>query len=87
MLYREWNGKRRGTFDIIDDILRCSLEPKGITQVMHKANLSYSQCREYLKLAISANLLEERSKKYKITQKGKEFISKYQEIRNILNSS
>lgn len=92
MLYEEkiWNGKRRGNFDIINDILECALNPKLKTEIMYRANLSFSQLKIYLNLLTSTNLIEERNFsriEYKTTEKGRQFISNYKEIQKILNSN
>lgn len=90
MLYKKWDGKRRGEFDIISDILECAINPLVKTEIMYKANLSFSQLKIYLNLLISTNLLEEINssrREYKTTEKGKQFISNYKEIQKILNSS
>ncbi len=57
---------------------------------MQIANLSFFQLEKYLNLLTSSNLLEEknyRKREYKTTEKGKEFISLYEEIESILNFS
>ncbi|MEM5790931.1 MAG: winged helix-turn-helix domain-containing protein [Candidatus Aenigmatarchaeota archaeon] len=86
---KDWNGKRRGELDIINNILKCSLKFTGKTEIMYKANLSFSQLGKYLNLLTSAALLVEKNDirvEYRTTEKGKKFIEKYEEIEKILAS-
>jgi len=58
------------------------------TQVMYRANLSFAQLNEYLKIMIDLRLLEiskntERTT-YKTTQKGMRYLQSYREIRDLL---
>lgn len=58
------------------------------TQVMYRANLSFAQLNEYLKLMLDLKLLEsvknsERTL-YKTTSKGVRYLQSYREIRDLL---
>jgi predicted transcriptional regulator len=61
------------------------------TQIMYKANLSFSQLNTYLKLLIDTELLEiiERNRKriYKTTKKGIEYMQSYKEVIDALSGN
>ena len=68
------SSKRRDTLHIIANILEITREIGNIkTQIMYKANLSFNQVNDYLKLMLQIKLLEEivsREKKlFKVTKK------------------
>ena len=73
------SSKRRDTLHIIADILEITRGLGNIkTQIMYKANLSFNQVNDYLKLILKNELLEEivyREKKiFKVTKKGVLFL-------------
>jgi predicted transcriptional regulator len=59
------------------------------TEIMYKANLSFSQLNEYIKLLTSTNLLikmpENGKTVYRVTEKGIDFLSRHEEIMCLLN--
>ncbi len=59
------------------------------TQIMYKANLSFTQLSGYLRFLTRKNLLEkvesEGKESYKATQKGIDFLEKEQQIVDMLN--
>ncbi|MGB9960414.1 MAG: winged helix-turn-helix domain-containing protein [Candidatus Bathyarchaeales archaeon] len=82
--------KRRDRLYIIAEILELAREGALKTQIMYKANLSFTQLNEYLKFMLKINLLErfvENGKDfYKATEKGLEFLQRYQEITDLLKT-
>jgi predicted transcriptional regulator len=85
------NNKRRDKLYIMYDIVGIAKEKTLKTQVMAKANLSFTQIQSYLKLMLKINLLqkvEEKDKElYMATDKGLEFLRKYGEINNLLKKN
>jgi predicted transcriptional regulator len=70
------------------EILQVALEGVLKTQVMYKANLSFAQLNEYLRLMLDLKLLEltENSQKniYKTTHKGIRYLESYRKIQELL---
>ncbi len=81
-------SKRRDKLIIMAEIMDISRNGALKTQIMYKANLSFSQLQEYLALLISNNLLTKISvngrEVYKATSKGIEFLSKHMEMMELL---
>ncbi len=79
---------RRGDLDIIADILSITFQPINKTNIMYKANLSFTQLKSYLEEIKNAGLVEEKNSPitYRITEKGKKFLTIYSEIMKILYS-
>jgi len=70
------------------EILEVALDGVLKTQVMYRANLSFAQLNEYLKLMLDLKLLEttkntERTL-YKTTTKGVRYLQSYRELRDLL---
>jgi predicted transcriptional regulator len=70
------------------EILEVAIDGALKTQVMYRANLSFAQLNEYLKLMLDIKLLEtvkntERTF-YKTTAKGVRYLQSYREIRDLL---
>ena len=81
-------SRRRDRLYIIAEILEVALEGVLKTQVMYKANLSFAQLNEYLRLMLDLDLLElsrnsERNV-YKTTQKGLRFLESHKKIKELL---
>ena len=80
--------KRRDKLVIMAEIMNISKNGALKTQIMYKANLSFAQLTDYLKLLAQTNLLEKSANKgkevYKATQKGINFLERQQEIMDIL---
>jgi len=83
--------RRRDRLYIIAEILEIAREGVLKTQVMYRANLSFSQLNEYLNLLVQIGLLEEIKrngrKMYKTTRKGLNYLERYKEIVQLLNGS
>lgn len=75
-------GERRGTVKIIVDILEIALKGAMKTEIVYKANLNFKIVQKYLDFLIKKGLMSVSSnkrKKYKTTEKGREFIKRYKE--------
>ena len=87
--YINGRRKRRGKIDIIANILLIAQDSSKKTQIMYDANLSFQQLKNYLKNLTESGLLVEKkdgnSRIYKTTEKGKEFLKYYINIRKILS--
>jgi predicted transcriptional regulator len=81
-------AKRRDKLDIIAEITQISKEGALKTQIMYKANLSFAQLNDYLKLLTNLNILEKLSNDgkdvYIATKKGLNFLQRHQEIIDLL---
>ncbi|MBS7646413.1 hypothetical protein KEJ24_01045 [Candidatus Bathyarchaeota archaeon] len=82
--------KRRDKLYIIAEILEIAQEGALKTQIMYRANLSFTQLNEYLKFMLKINLIdrivENDREVYKATPKGLEFLQRYQEMIDLLKS-
>jgi len=80
--------KRRDRHEIVAEILTIAIGGMIKTHIMYRAKLSYSQINDYLPLLVDKGLLEntnvlrmgQRTKIYKTTQKGLEFIESLKAI-------
>jgi predicted transcriptional regulator len=70
------------------EILEVAIDGALKTQVMYRANLSFAQLNEYLRLMLELKLLEsvKNSERvlYKTTSKGVRYLQSYREIRDLL---
>jgi predicted transcriptional regulator len=87
----EASVKRRDKLDIISEITEIAKNGALKTQIMYKANLSFAQLNEYLKLLTKINLLEKNAnggkEVYRATEKGKDFLQRHSEIMDLLNEN
>lgn len=80
----------RGKMDIISEVLEASMNGIRRTQIMSRVNMSFRQVNDYLAFMKSRELLQERNDGnggkplYEASEKGKEFLSKYKEIKKYL---
>ena len=83
--------KRRDRLYIIAEILDIARDGALKTQIMYKANLSFSQLNTYLKLLLETQLLEilKRNRKtiYKTTKRGVEYMQSYKEVIETLSGN
>ena len=71
--------RKRGRMETIYDIL-CSASGVKKTTLMYKTNLSHSQIKKYIKLLIDRDLIYKKNDAFFVTNKGKEFIKKFEEF-------
>lgn len=80
--------KRRDHLFIMAEILEVAIDGALKTQVMYRANLSFAQLNEYLRLMLDIKLLESVKNTervtYKTTAKGVRYLQSYREIRDLL---
>ena len=81
-------SKRRDKLYIIAEIMEIAKTGTLKTQIMYKANLSFAQLTEYLKLLIKIHLLkksvEGEKEGYTATKKGLDFLERHREIMDLL---
>jgi predicted transcriptional regulator len=82
--------KRRDRLYILAEILDIAKEGSLKTQIMYRANLSFTQLNEYLDLLLSmklVGLIEDKGKTiYKTTSKGLQYLQNYKEIIELLKN-
>jgi predicted transcriptional regulator len=82
--------KRRDKLYIIAEILEIAGNGTLKTQIMYRANLSFAQLNEYLKLLLKIRLLEKfvgnRKDLYRATEKGSNFLQRHREITELLKT-
>ena len=83
-------SKRRDKLYIIAEILEIAKEGTLKTQIMYRANLSFTQLNDYLGFMLKIRLLDktvENNKEiYKATDKGLSFLMRYREITELLKT-
>jgi predicted transcriptional regulator len=84
-------SKRRDKLDIIAEITHISREGALKTQIMYKANLSFAQLNDYLRLLTNLKMLEKTQNQgkelYVATQKGLNFLQRHEEIMSLLHET
>jgi predicted transcriptional regulator len=71
----------RGTIDIVADILRLCKSWRNKTGIMYQANLSHQMLKFYMWHIVELGLLEESDDmKFRITDKGLDFLEYYQRL-------
>lgn len=83
------NGKpRRTKLDIIANMLETTKEGSLKTQIMYKANLSFTQLNSYLYFLIENGFVKQtvwnRKEVYFITEKGVDFLQRHSELTRLL---
>jgi predicted transcriptional regulator len=80
--------KRRNQLSIMANILEIAKEGTLKTQIMYKANLSFTQLNDYLSFMLNNNLIVpthlEGKELYIITEKGSDFLIKHSELLQLL---
>ena len=74
-------GSYRGRIDIIADILRVAEARAKKTQIMYRANLSYTILQRYLAELTEASLIayEDDAQYYTLTDRGREYLVLYKD--------
>jgi predicted transcriptional regulator len=84
------SAKRRDKLFIIAEIIEIARDGSLKTQVMYRANLSFTQLNDYLRFMMRISLLEkvlENDKDYyQATDKGLDFLQRYREINELLKT-
>ncbi|MEM1566537.1 MAG: winged helix-turn-helix domain-containing protein [Candidatus Bathyarchaeia archaeon] len=82
--------KRRDKLYIIAEILEIAKDGVLKTQIMYRANLSFTQLSDYLKFMEKVNLVDKKIESgkeiYRATPKGLEFLQRYREITELLKA-
>jgi predicted transcriptional regulator len=88
----ELNGnrpRRRDKLIIMTEIIGIAIKGTSKTQIMYKANLSFSQLKRYLALLSRHSLLKKSAYNgreiYKATPKGVEFMERQQQVIDLIN--
>jgi predicted transcriptional regulator len=83
-------SKRRDKLYIIAEVLEIAREGTLKTQIMYRANLSFTQLNDYLRFMLKINLLEKilqnDKEVYRATEKGLDFLQRYREITELLKT-
>jgi len=83
--------RKRGRFKILCEILSISQTPTPKTHILYRCNLSYDQLQKYLRYLTDIGLLrtvqEQNRKCYQITEKGKEFLQRYNHLKRLLKAN
>ena len=81
-------NKRRSRMDIYADIIEAVTEKSKKTNISYEAGLNLQRCDEYLQeLEENSLVKKEDSSDWNITEKGKEFLDRYKNIRDLLPRS
>ena len=73
-------AKYRSRLEIIADILNVVGDGAKKTRIMYIANLSYKLLEKYLKKTIEADLISSNNDFYEVTEKGRDFLERYNEF-------
>lgn len=80
--------KNRSRYEVIAAILRSSFKEETRTKLMYRAMLSNDQCKMYLDSLLEIDLISEvqigNKIVYRITQKGRKFLSFYIQMQKML---
>jgi predicted transcriptional regulator len=83
-------GKRRDQLCIMADILEITKDATLKTQIMYRANLSFTQLNVYLSFLLNNNLITQTVRDgkegYRITENGVNFLHKHKELIRLLKS-
>jgi predicted transcriptional regulator len=84
------SAKRRDKLYIIAEILEIARDGSLKTQIMYRANLSFTQLNDYLgfmlKISLLERILQNDRDTYRATEKGIDFLQRYREINELLKS-
>jgi len=71
---------KRGRIDIIIDVLETAKVGVNKTRIVYEANLNFKLADKYLALLQKNGLMEKKMDKYIITEKGKRFLERAQDV-------
>jgi predicted transcriptional regulator len=75
---------KRSRYEIMAGIMQDCLLPRCKTHIMYKGNMSFTQINAYLSMLISLGLLSQVDGKYETTDRGRQFISAYNSLGEIM---
>jgi len=82
------SAKRRDKLYIIAEVLEIARDGTLKTQIMYRANLSFTQLNEYLDFMLKISLLDKEvingKDIYRATDKGTSFLQRYRDITELL---
>ena len=85
----ENSSKRRDKLIIMSEIIEITKKGTSKTQIMFKANLSFSQLQQYISLLVNTGLIEENANDgrviFQATPKGFEFLERQQSVIDLLS--
>ncbi|KXA95302.1 hypothetical protein AKJ36_00975 [candidate division MSBL1 archaeon SCGC-AAA259I07] len=79
--------ERRSRLDVYADILEAVKGGSKKTHIVYQANLNFKRCKKYLDNLRGNGLIKAESNPplvWSITEEGKEFLKKYDDMRDIL---
>lgn len=83
-------SKRRDKLQIMAEMLEIAQEGALKTQIMYRANLSFTQLNNYLEFMLEIDLLEKVKHNnkdiYESTEKGLDFLQRYRQIAELLKN-
>jgi predicted transcriptional regulator len=74
----------RSRYEITASIMQDCLSPRGKTHIMYKNSLSFAQANAYLNLLIRLGLLTQENSRYETTDKGRQYITAYDNLGKIM---
>lgn len=84
-------SKRRDKLVIMAEIMDIAKHGALKTQIMYRANLSFSQLKDYLRLLTDSNLLarsiRDGKQVYRATEKGIDFLNRHEGIMGLLDEN
>jgi len=77
---------KRSQFEILAEVLELCRKPTTKTRIMYKINMSYSVMQKFIEHLQKLELLKlaNDAKKYVTTEKGLEFVRKYDGLQDLL---
>lgn len=78
----------RSKTEIISGILHATDSGASITKIMYNSYLSYTLTKKYVNFLMENHMVvyDEKTHRYKTTEKGKRFMRMYEEINKMFNS-
>jgi len=77
---------RRSSLEITADILRIALHGALKTRIVYGANLNFRMATDYLERLEKSGLLIRDGRIYKTTCKGRKYLKRYKELRDLLGA-
>ena len=74
--------KNRDRLSIVAAVLKAAADGANKTGIMYGANLSYKLLEKYLETTLSAGFVQVESSGYGLTDRGRDFLSRYRRFKN-----